>query len=250
MLILIDAGNTRLKWGAWAEGGWLAKGALANDSAVHLAEALAGHAPSWIGVCCVAGPSVRSAIEAYARGRGIEPYWLRADSELFGLRNLYRDPGTLGPDRLAALFACHCLELAPCVMAAAGTALTVDALSARGEFLGGLIAPGAALMRRSLADGTAGLANSPGVCQDFPRATADAIETGIVEALTGPISAMRERLARHAGRPVATVLSGGDAMLLARHLPYETCVIEDVVLEGMLWLAKHLGVRDASRSGC
>lgn len=250
MLILIDAGNTRLKWGAWAEGDWLAKGALANDDSACLSDALAGYAPRWIGVSCVAGPSVRAAIEDYAGGRGIEPYWLRAGAERFGMRNLYEDPGTLGSDRFAALFACHCLGLAPCVVATAGTALTVDALSARGEFLGGLIVPGAALMRRSLSDGTAGLAYSPGVCQDFPRATADAIESGIAEAMAGPISAMRERLARHAGRPVATVLGGGDARALARRLPYETHVIEDMVLEGLLWLAKHLGVRDASRSGC
>jgi len=247
MLILIDAGNTRLKWGVWADGSWQAKGALANDSMSALPGVLAGFAPSWIGVSCVAGPSVRAAIETCARECGIEPYWLHSGGELFGMRNLYEDPATLGTDRFAALFACHCLGLAPCVVATAGTALTVDALSAQGEFLGGVIAPGAGLMRRSLAEGTAGLANSPGVCQDFPRATADAIETGIAEAMAGPISAMRERLARHAGRPVATVLSGGDAGLLARHLGYETHVIEDAVLEGMLWLAKHLGVRDASR---
>jgi type III pantothenate kinase len=245
MLILIDAGNTRLKWGAWAEGAWLAKGALDNARVDELGAALAGYAPSWIGVSCVAGSKVRAGIEVYARQAGVEPLWLRSEAELMGLRNGYTEPHTLGTDRFAALLACHKLGLAPCVIATAGTALTVDALASGGEFLGGLIVPGVALMRGALATGTAGLANSAGVCHDFPRATADAIETGIDDALAGAVRAMRERLERAEGRPVTTVLSGGDAARLRRSLPFETRVMDDLVLEGLLCLARSLDKRDA-----
>jgi type III pantothenate kinase len=245
MLILIDAGNTRLKWGAWAEGAWLAKGALDNARVDELGVMLAAYAPSWIGVSCVARAAVRAGIEAYARQVDVEAHWLRSEPELMGLRNSYAEPHTLGADRFAALLACHKLGLAPCVMATAGTALTVDALASGGEFLGGLIVPGAALMRGALATGTAGLANSAGVCQDFPRATADAIETGIDDALAGAVRAMRERLAREEGRPVTTVLSGGDAARLQRHLPFATRVMDDMVLEGLIWLARSLDKLDA-----
>lgn len=245
MLILIDAGNTRLKWGVWAEGAWRAKGALANSELDALDIQLAHYTPTWIGVSCVAGAAVRARIEDYARRRGIEPCWLRASAELFGLRSRYVQPETLGTDRFAALFACHCMGLAPCIVATAGTALTVDALGPDGVFEGGVIVPGAALMRRSLAERTAGLAISGGVCQDFPRATADAIETGVCDALVGSIMALRMRLEKSMGRSAPVLIGGGDAALLAPHLSGEVRVVENMVLEGLHWLAKHLDVPGA-----
>lgn len=245
MLIFIDAGNTRLKWAVWSDGTWRARGALANDELATLASRLSAYPPTWIGVSCVAGTAVRQGIADYAAGQGIAPYWLRSDSELFGLLNRYSRPETLGTDRLAALFACHCQGLAPCVMATAGTALTVDALGSGGVFEGGLIVSGSALMRRALTEGTAGLAISGGVCQDFPRSTADAIETGIIDAQVGAIEALRLRLQRSAGRSVPVLIGGGDAALLAPHLSGEVRVVENMVLEGLHWLAKHLDVPGA-----
>lgn len=237
MLILIDAGNTRLKWGAWAAGAWLAKGALDNARVADLPAVLGDYAPTWIGISCVAGEAVRAGIAEYARSVGVAPHWLRSQGELHGLVNRYSRPESLGTDRFAALFACHCLGLAPCILATAGTALTVDALSSRAEFLGGLILPGAGLMRRALADGTAGLADSRGVCQDFPRATGDAIESGIRAAQVGAIQAQRARLAALEGGAVNLVLSGGDAAWLASGFNEDVMVREDMVLEGLLWIA-------------
>jgi type III pantothenate kinase len=245
MLILIDAGNTRLKWAAWGDGRWQARGALANHELDALPERLANFRPAWIGVSCVAGVAVREYIETYARRCGIAPYWLRPVAELHGMVNSYRAPETLGADRFAALFACHCRGLAPCIMVMAGTALTIDALASEGVFQGGMILPGARLMRQSLASGTAGLAESPGVCQDFPRATPDAIETGLCAAQAGAVRALHERLVRLEGRDVATLVSGGDAEWLASHLPGEVRIVENMVLEGLLCLAKHLGVQGA-----
>jgi type III pantothenate kinase len=242
MLILIDAGNTRLKWGAWAEGAWLAKGALDNARVDELGAALAGYAPSWIGVSCVASYKVRAGIEVYARSLAIEPFWLRSESELLGLRNDYHAPETLGSDRFAALLACHGLGFAPCIMATAGTALTVDALSSEGRFLGGYIVPGAMMMRGALAQGTAGLAISHGVCHDFPRSTADAIESGLRAAQVGAIETLREHLSRREVRPVRVVLSGGDAQGVAASMGVAPRIVEDMVLEGLLWLAKQRGI--------
>lgn len=245
MLILIDAGNTRLKWAVWSEGAWRAGGALPNEDVEALASRLSAYPPTWIGVSCVAGAAVRQGIECYARSQGIAPYWLTSSAELFGLGNRYVQPETLGTDRFAALFACHCKGLAPCILATAGTALTVDALGLDGVFEGGLIVPGAALMRRALAEGTAGLAISGGVCQDFPRSTADAIETGVIDALAGAIGALRQRLEASAGRSMPVLLGGGDAAWLAPHLGGEVQVVENMVLEGLHWLAKHLDVQGA-----
>ncbi len=245
MLILFDAGNTRLKWGVWGGARWQARGALENEALQDLDELLAPYAPTWIGVSCVAGAAVRQRIGDYADAHGIAPHWLVAEADRHGLHNAYRSPATLGADRYAALLACLQRGLAPCVVAMAGTALTVDALSATEGFLGGFILPGAALMRRALADGTAALANSPGVCQDFPDATANAVHSGIQAALGGAVAVMAARLATRTGETPRIVLAGGDAAWLRAGLEGEVHVIDDLVLEGLLCLAKHLAVAGA-----
>jgi len=238
MILLIDAGNTRLKWGLWQAGGWVAKGWLPTDEVAGLAEVLAGRRPGWVGVSCVAGGEARSRLEAQLAGLGCPLFWLRAEARRYGLFNRYTDPASLGPDRYAMLLACRYMGLAPCVVVGAGTALTVDALNGTGEFLGGLILPGAGLMRRSLLAGTAGVAEVAGRVCGFPRSTGDGVETGILLALPAAVEAMRKRLAAQAGDGVQVILSGGDGPLLAGHIAPPVRVVEDLVLEGLSWIAR------------
>lgn len=238
MILLLDVGNTRLKWGVWSAGRWQARGSLPSVEAGHLGEALAGVRPERTLVSCVAGLEVREALVRVLTGLGGTVSWLRAEAAGHGLRNLYTAPGELGADRYAMLVACVHLGLAPCVVVGAGTAVTVDALDERAEFLGGLILPGAGLMRQALRTGTAGVAQTTGRVQDFPRCTGDAVETGIAWALAGGIEAMRSRLAARVGAPVRVVLSGGDAHHLAGLLSAPSSVMEDLVLEGLSWIAR------------
>ena len=120
----------------------------------------------------------------------------------------------------------------------AGTALTIDALTDEGVFVGGLIVPGAELMRRALARDTAELGMRRGKFSFFPVTTGDAIESGAVNALAGPIERMARFLAR-AGQPEPTcVLSGGGAALIAPHLNLEVKVVDNLVLEGLLVIAR------------
>ncbi len=116
--------------------------------------------------------------------------------------------------------------------------MTVDALDATGTFLGGLILPGPQLMRQALSAGTAGVRTLTGQVQDFPRATGDAVETGIWRALTGAVEDMRIRLGQAADRPVVVVLTGGEAQALAAHVSEPRRVVEDLVLEGLACIAR------------
>jgi type III pantothenate kinase len=247
VILLLDAGNTRLKWGLWSAGRWQARGWLPSGEAGRLGEVLAGAAPERTLVSCVAGEAVRAALARVLAGLGGPVSWLQAEAERHGLCNLYAAPGELGADRYAMLVACLHLGLAPCVVVGAGTALTADALDAGGRFLGGLIMPGAALMRQALRAGTAGVAPDEGRVQDFPRCTADAVQTGIARALAGGVEAMRVRLAAVAGSPVRVVVSGGDAERLAGLLAAPVSVVEDLVLEGLLWIARGSDVPGRSR---
>jgi type III pantothenate kinase len=240
MILLLDAGNSRIKWGCWQAGAWRGQGAVAVAEPEALAEVLAGFAPTWAGVSCVAGPALRARIEVLLAGLPV--HWLTAPGEGHGIINRYARPESLGADRYAGLVACQRGGLSPCVLASAGTALTVDALTGEGEFLGGMILPGAALMRHALATGTAAVADTAGGWQPFPRATGDAVETGVLTALTGAVEAMRGRLLGRLGGVVPVVLTGGDGGRLAADLADPVRVENNLVLEGLLWIARDLGV--------
>lgn len=243
MILAIDAGNTRIKWGVWAHGAWRDKGSLPSREAGALAARVVEVRPDWVGVSCVADGAVRAALQAALACVDAPVFWLRAEAEAFGVRNGYRDPASLGADRWANLVACRRLGLAPCVVASLGTAATVDALAADGRFLGGVILPGAELMRRALHAGTAGVPAQIGEVTEFPRSTGDGVETGITLAWVGAVQELRARLAEHAGGEVGVVLTGGDADRLLGRLSPPVQRVEDLVLEGLLWMARDLGVR-------
>jgi type III pantothenate kinase len=155
-----------------------------------------------------------------------------------GVRNSYDDPAQLGCDRWAALIGARRLYAGPAVVVDAGTALTADALTGDGVFVGGIIVPGAELMRKALAEHTAALKPQPGKFSFFPDTTGDAIMSGAIDALAGAIERMA-RFLEEAGEPQpACVLSGGGAALIEPYLNLEVKVVDNLVLEGLLTIAR------------
>jgi len=128
-------------------------------------------------------------------------------------------------------------------VASLGTAMTVDALSADGRHLGGMILPGTALMREALRRATAGVAEVEGQVADFPSSTGDAVETGITLAQVGVVAGLRDKLAASEAPEVTAVLTGGDCQRLMGRVPPPMRVVEDLALEGLLWVARDLGVQ-------
>ncbi len=238
LILAVDAGNTRLKWGLWQSGEWRRKGWLPIGEAGRLVDAVAPARPAQAVVSCVAGDGVRAVLAEALWRMGLSALWIESQADRYGVRNGYHEPAQLGADRYAMLVAAVQLGLAPCVIVAVGTAVTVDALDAAGSFLGGLILPGPQLMRLSLGAGTAGVRALTGRVEDFPRSTGDAVETGIWRALTGAVEDMRERLGQVAERPVAVVLTGGEAQGLAAQVAEPKRLVEDLVLEGLACIAR------------
>lgn len=117
--------------------------------------------------------------------------------------------------------------------------MTVDALSDRGEFYGGIIVPGFALMKQSLTKQTALLTLADGCFQDFPNTTRNAIHSGGIQALTGAIDHMYRLLSAHLGRDrLNCVMSGGGAALLLPHIKIPTIIVDNLVLEGLRLIAQ------------
>jgi len=160
---------------------------------------------------------------------------VKAEARRGGVTNRYQNPGQLGVDRWCALIGARSLTAAACVVVMAGTATTIDTLDADGNFRGGLILPGSALMRRALARDTAGLPLAAGQYAEYPRCTDDAIVSGAIEAQVGAIERAFRRLA---DRSAQCLISGGDAQVLADYLLIPHVLTPNLPLEGLRTLAR------------
>src|SRR5262249_31512894 len=155
-----------------------------------------------------------------------------------GVRSAYANPAQLGPDRWAALIAARHHHRGPCVVVNVGTTMTVDALTADGVFLGGMIVAGTDLMRESLSRGTARLRPRGGKFAFFPASTGDAIESGAVNALAGAVERMLRFMGEAGQAEPLTLVSGGGAQLVAPQLNATVEVVDNLVLEGIVRIAR------------
>jgi type III pantothenate kinase len=237
-ILAVDAGNTRIKWGVLDGRHWNPGGALPTAEAERLAQAWSA-VPHAIPVIAsnVAGAEVERHLRGACADRRLTI--IASQREQLGVRNGYRDPGQLGSDRWAGLVAAHHAHPGHKLVVNAGTALTIDALRADGEFAGGIIVPGPALMRRALDRGTAGLRLTEGAFAEFPASTPDAIASGTLQACVGAIERMRAAMSAHGWTPVRLILSGGAAQELRPHLPGDTIVEDNLVLEGLARIARN-----------
>lgn len=242
MILLVDAGNTRLKWRVVEDAG---HGVLAGGAALAPAEIVAGLPGGPLTAVVVA--SVRGAdanqvlarqLEVVLEGRQVS--FLRPLPEFAGLINGYDAPQSLGVDRWLAMVGAWDHRHAAALVVDAGTAVTIDAI-ARGRHLGGYILPGLGLQRAALGKGTAGVGHhhAPGE-RVFGRNTADAVANGTLSDLCAAIEFAFVELTREAGDTCQLFVTGGDGRLLANALRVPAEWRENLVLEGMLlqWRAR------------
>jgi type III pantothenate kinase len=255
MLLLIDAGNTRVKWAVMASarmataelGHWSAYGSVLHDDLGHMADALKGVEIARVVIANVAGQSMREALECLVlRVTGLKPVpitWFASQLALAGIKNTYRNPAQLGCDRFAAMIGAHALFPEQALMiATCGTATTIDAVSAGGCFSGGMILPGLATMATSLAKNTAQLPQLPQApqynvaLQPFADNTNDAIVSGCIAAQVGAIEralAAQAALLEDAAVAPQCILSGGAAGMIAPHLSVPAKTVDNLVLIGL-----------------
>ena len=180
---------------------------------------------------------------ALARFRGIaldvtgsEPDVAGADFPI-PIRAEVDAPEHVGVDRLLAALSAFRRAGGACIVVDAGTVLTVDAVSADGGFQGGAIFPGLEMIARALAEGTALLprVDLPSEAPLVGKNTREAISAGLVHGVRGAVAALVEGARETVGREAAVFLTGGDAALLAPHLPAVLReVVPNLVLEGLV----------------
>lgn len=241
MILAIDAGNSRVKWG-WYEpkpGGTGTWSGIANVSLIefaassdHINPFSATHEnPARILISNVAGEGAHQLIVNWTSVFDVEPEWVRGAKELCGVKSRYDRPEQLGPDRWASLIAARALEPGRnCLVVNAGTCTTIDLLTGEGEFAGGLILPGIDLMRFVLHESTGSLPLQAGAFTAAPRNTLDAIESGCRHAQAGAV----ERMYRSIGGKGPVIVSGGGGQALIERLDELRCrYVENLVLEGL-----------------
>ena len=247
--LLIDVGNTFLKWGRYqpAEDG--PRAALANCAThgrVLLAEipilAIEWRmqpCPSVVVISSVAGTRLRNplmrALEVWPDTPA--PLWIHAQDEECGVRNEYRNPGQLGSDRWAALIGARGL-IGPssALVVVCGTATTMDLLDGDGRFRGGSIMPGLGLMQRSLHERTAALPDASGDYLKYPRQTVDAIASGCLHAQAGAVERVYQQY-RLEYPELLCMVSGGAARMLSPRLQITHRLVDNLVLEGLYCIA-------------
>lgn len=237
MILLIDAGNTLIKWRLVQAADprmVVDAGKLEHEQASRFAELRHRHPQlDRIVASNVAGDDLGARIASALAPLSVR--WLQSSPRYAGVRNLYDAPAQLGADRWAALIGAHSLHPHACLVVTAGTATTVDLLAANGDFLGGLILPGIDLMQLALARGTAQLPRAKGRYVPMPRNTEDAIHSGCVQAQVGAVERMFEQIANE---PEALcLLSGGAAACFADMLRMPMKKVDNLVLFGLAAVA-------------
>jgi type III pantothenate kinase len=250
--LLVDVGNTFVKWGRYAPPSVPGANALGRDHLLEYDRVLLDEiqsltsywkdlpAPSKIVVSNVAGTRLRNpllrAFESWVDV--VQPQWIVSQQEQCGVTNGYLNPGQLGSDRWAAMIGARAImQGKPLLVAVCGTATTVDLLSASGRFVGGAIMPGLGLMQRVLHEQTAALPDSQGEYVDYPRQTVDAIASGCAHAQAGAVERLYF-LHKHTEPSLHCVISGGAARTLAPRLTIDFTYYENLVLDGLYQIAQ------------
>jgi type III pantothenate kinase len=235
MNILIDMGNTRLKW-ALLQSGQLGRCHTLSNRQIDRSELIKAWKPvaepQRLAIACVSSSALLELVLSVAveLWPAIEIIQVKSQAYAFGVTNAYLQAEKLGIDRWLALIAGWRHYPAPACIVDCGTAITVDLLDADGKHQGGLISPGLMLMRQSLAQGTQALTfNETSYPFGLASFTEAAIYSGALAAAVGLIEHVLSTLAKGS----QLILTGGDAELVAEHLAVQPIIDSDLVLRGL-----------------
>src|SRR3954453_2860273 len=236
MLLAVDVGNTQTHFGTF-EGGSLVEhwrfATVRSSTADELGAALRNLLElRGVGLADLTSSIVSSTVPQLA------PEWEAMVQRYLGHEALivgpgiktgmalrYDNPREIGADRLVNAVAAYDRVKGACIVVDFGTALTYDPVSAEGEYLGGIIAPGVEISREALTERAAKL---PKIDLGPPRtligkSTVDAIRSGVIYGFAGQVDAIVGRLREELGPDTATIATGGHSTIIA---PFATSIDE------------------------
>lgn len=244
MKLLIDAGNSRVKWWLYERNltGVVCRGQL-DLMLADIGTVAAGDQITDIRISCVAGTEVVEGLLNGCRNRfSVEPLLAEVQSPHVGLNVAYRDISRLGVDRwLAMVAAVRMFPGRSLMILDAGSALTVDFVAGDGQHLGGLIMPGVQMMAKALFKDTSRVAvESLTLPQKWQPGcdTLSCVEQGVGAAFSGVVTEIgryRDMHLKSGGLPL-TLVTGGDALWFAERFSGEVLNEPLLVMQGLLYI--------------
>jgi type III pantothenate kinase len=241
MILLIDVGNTSTTLGLWNGARVVKTGRV--PTSVREANAVLALVQHWLGRRKISDAVLSTVVPA------VRPLWrkvcnaLGAKSPLdvnhrlkLGVKISYPHPASIGADRLANAAGVVARYGAPAIVVDFGTATTFDVIDARRGYIGGIIAPGLALMFDYLAERTALLPHLHlhATGGRVGRSTAQAMQLGARWGYRGLTREILAELARGlGGKPARLIATGGLAGRIARGARLGLTVDSDLTLYGL-----------------
>lgn len=248
--LLMDVGNSRIKWGVLDDGGLRRTGHIAQDrireQGLTVLRTRIPRRVDEVFVSNVAGTTFATRLSGVVGAHcGCEVRFARSQRSGWGVVNAYTQPRRMGVDRWVAMVGAWAELQSACLVVDAGTAVTLDAIDNEGNHLGGQIIAGVATMADALATATSGIPKvnpAPGrAAADlgmFAHNTAGAVREGAQNALAGAVDRAIRTLQSKAYDPVV-VLTGGDASRMLTTLCETPVHRPHLVLQGLAHMLGH-----------
>jgi type III pantothenate kinase len=245
--LLLDAGNSRIKWGVLEDGAIRRTGHIAQDRIRDTGlQALTTRIPAAVDrvfVSNVAGNAFATRLSGVVGMHcGCDVRFARTERTGWGVTNGYKQPRNMGVDRWVAMIGAWGELHAACLVVDAGTAITIDAIDPHGRHLGGQIIAGVEMMMRALASSTSDIPSVSAASRRgddepdlFARNTADAVREGARNAAAGAVDRAFRALQSNAYDPVI-VLTGGDASRILNALCETPMHRPHLVLQGLAYM--------------
>jgi type III pantothenate kinase len=244
--LLIDLGNSCLKWAVKTEEGISSSYSFYyqnQDLEILLEKAWANLNIDKVVLASVADDHLTNLITQFAEKKwGLKLIILKTSLESYGLRNHYVTPFLLGVDRWAVAVAAWKQYQSPLCLVSCGTAITTDIINAKGELLGGTISPGLSFMCQSLSQRAAKLKT---LDQHFfqegkfynpvleSKDTVTALTSGALLMAIAFLDQTAVTLSKKYGSEMRFIIRGGDAEFLLPHLKTHFEYQSDLVFDGI-----------------
>ncbi|MBE3565815.1 MAG: type III pantothenate kinase [Thermogemmatispora sp.] len=246
MILALDIGNTNTVLGVYAEGALVAHWRIATDHHKTADEyglllrnffALAGLEPArveGVAIACVVPPVLETFEQMARRYFGVEPLVVGPGIKT-GIPIRYENPKEVGADRIVNAVAGFAKYGGPLIIVDFGTATTFDAVSERGEYLGGAIAPGIVISLEALFERAARLPRVELVKprQVIGRTTNGAMQAGIIYGTVGQVNELVRRMKAELGGEARVVATGGLAEVISSEAEVIEVVEPFLTLEGL-----------------
>jgi type III pantothenate kinase len=246
MYLLIDIGNTRIKW-AWLDAHGLGEQSAAahadwTSRQVNDQVLASDTAPARVLVANVSGPRMAELLcEALQERWQIAPTFVASAAAACGVSNGYADYRKLGVDRWLGVIAAHASGTRAFCVVSVGTAMTVDGVTADGRHVGGVIVPGPDLMCSTLMRHTSDILKhaQDGVAgkELFADNTLGAVRQGALHALAALIERAVESMRSELKETPVLLLTGGAATSVQHLLAMTSTVVPDLVIRGLAVIA-------------